>query len=171
MRALSATLQSNGFIHLSSLISTEHIVPEMTAHDRIGAISELVGHLRKRELLTSAAAKEMIEALRSREEFISTGIGSGVAIPHAFSDHVTKVVAVLGRSHGGIDFSAHDDAPVHLVILFVVPRHQHELHLRTLAAIGRLFHDEEMKGQLFSAVTADEMLHILRRRSPRAVAA
>lgn len=168
---MSATIQSNGFIHLSSLISTEHIVPEMTAHDRLGAISELVRHMSDQELLTSSAAEETVTALRSREEFISTGIGSGVAIPHAFSDHVSRVVAVLGRSHGGIDFSAHDDAPVHLVILFVVPRHQHHLHLRTLAAIGRLFHDEEMKSRLFSAVTADEMLHLLRRRSSRAVAA
>ena len=49
--------------------------------------------------------------------------------------------------------------------------HHRHPELRTLAAIGRLFHDEEMKSRLFSAVTADEMLHLLRRRSSRAVAA
>ena len=170
-RALSSTLQQNGFLHLSGLISTGQIVPELSARDRDGAISELVAHMSTLGLLKGGDSDEILRALQTREEFISTGIGSGVAIPHAFSDEIDDVVVVMGRSLAGIDFVAHDDAPVHLVILFVVPRHGHQLHLRTLAAIARLFHDDEMKRQLLEAASAEEMLLTLKRRAPRAVAA
>lgn len=169
--ALTATVQSQGLVHLASLLSTDHIVPEMAARSRREAIEELVAHLSSNDLLDGTERDAVLSALHTREESISTGIGSGVAIPHTFSDHVDHVITVMGRSREGIDFSAHDDAPVHLVILFIVPRRQYDLHLRTLAAIGRLFNDEEMKQQLLSAVSADEMLHTLRRRSSRVVAA
>lgn len=167
---MTASFQSQGLVHLASLISTDRIVPEMVARSRAEAIEELVAHLCSAGLLDATEREALLAALHTREETISTGIGSGVAIPHAFSDHVDRVVAVMGRSREGIDFSAHDDAPVHLVILFIVPRRQYDLHLRTLAAIGRLFNDEEMKQQLLLAMTADEMLLTLRRRSSRAVA-
>jgi mannitol/fructose-specific phosphotransferase system IIA component (Ntr-type) len=103
MRALSATLQKNGTLHLASLISAERIVPDLV----------------------------------SREV---------------------------------IDFSSHDHAPVHLVILFVVPRRQYDQHLRMLAAIERLFHDDAMKRRLIESGTAREMLLTLQRRAPRAIA-
>lgn len=168
---MSATLQQNGLLHLSSLISAEHIVPEMAARDRQSAITELVSHIEALGLLEQIGSDEILRALQSREEFISTGIGSGVAIPHAFSEDIDDVIAVMGRSREGIDFSAHDDAPVHLVILFVVPRHQHHLHLRTLAAIARLFHDDSMKHRLLNAASVDDMVLTLKRGAPRAFAA
>ena len=171
-RALTAAnVQPHGFVHLASLLSTDRIVPEMAARSRRDAIDELVGHLSAGRQLAEDDRAAVLTALHTREETISTGIGSGVAIPHAFSDRMSRVLAVMGRSRGGIDFSAHDDAPVHLVILFIVPRRQYDLHLRTLAAIGRLFNDEEMKRRLLSAATADEMLHMLRRRGSRTIAA
>ncbi len=143
----------------------------MKSRDRHSAITELVDHLDTKGLLTECGRDEMLSALHTREQFVSTGIGSGVAIPHAFSDRIDEVIAVMGRSRAGIDFSAQDDAPVHLVILFFVPRQHHDLHLRTLAAIGRLFHNEEMKRQLVEAAGPDEMLRTLSLRAPRAALA
>lgn len=142
----------------------------MTSRARWPAITELVDHLDERGLLNFCERDELLEALRTREDFVSTGIGSGVAIPHTFSDRIDSVLAVMGRSLEGIDFDSHDDAPVHLVILFVVPRQDYDMHLRTLAAIARLFHNDEMKRQLLAASSADEMLHTLRGRVSRAVA-
>jgi mannitol/fructose-specific phosphotransferase system IIA component (Ntr-type) len=78
----------------------------------------------------------MLEALKAREEQVSTGIGSGVAIPHAFSD-ILRGGRGFGRSKAGIDFEAIDNAPVHFIILFIVPRKDYHLHLRTLAAIAK----------------------------------
>ena len=143
----------------------------MVSREHQSAIAELVDHMDTLGLLESCGRDELLEALHTREAFISTGIGSGVAIPHTFSDTIDEVVAVMGRSLEGINFSAHDDAPVHLVILFVVPRLQYDQHLRTLAAIARLFHDDEMKRRLLECGTAREMLLTLQRRTPRFVAA
>lgn len=143
----------------------------MAARDCQSAITELVDHMEGAGLFPREERDEMLKALQSREDRISTGIGSGVAIPHAFSESIDEVIAVMGRSRSGIDFSAHDDAPVHLVILFVVPRHQHHLHLRTLAAIARLFHNDEMKRQLLNAGSVADMVLSLKRGAPRAVAA
>jgi PTS system nitrogen regulatory IIA component len=102
-----------------------------------------------------------LKALEEREALISTGIGSGVAIPHTFSDAIDKVVAIFGRSKEGINFQALDDAPVHLIILFIVPSKDYQLHLRTLAAIAKMLTNCEVRRRLAAAATRDEILEIL----------
>jgi len=143
----------------------------MAARDHVAAIAELVDHMERIGLLARDGREETLKALHSREEFVSTGIGSGVAIPHAFSESIDDVIAVMGRSRAGIDFLAHDNALVHLVILFIVPRQHYHLHLRTLAAIARLFHDDEMKRNLLAADSSADMVLTLRRGAPRAAIA
>ena len=103
----------------------------------------------------------MLEAFRLREESVSTGIGSGVAIPHAFSDHLNHVIAVFGRSRAGIDFEALDNAPVHFIILFIVPRKDYHMHLQTLAAIAKMFTNCHVLRQLGLAENHEEVLAIL----------
>ena len=113
---------------------------------------------------------EVLASLKVREEQISTGIGSGVAIPHAFSDHLDKVVAVLGRSEKGIDFEALDGAPVHFVFLFIVPSKNYPLHLRTLAAIAKMFTNVEIRRRIADAGSREEILAILDPKSSRVAA-
>ena len=132
-----------------------------------GAIVELVDHLVETGSLPATQREESLAALKAREEQVSTGIGSGVAIPHAFSDHLEEVIAVLGRSRSGIDFEAIDNAPVHFIILFIVPRKDYHLHLSTLAAIAKMFTNCEVRRQLGVAETRDEILTILDSRPSR----
>jgi PTS system nitrogen regulatory IIA component len=112
------------------------IISEMRAAERWPAIAELVDLLVAKTLIKLADRDQVLGALRSREETMSTGIGLGIAIPHAFSDRVEKVAAALGRSSKGIEFGALDNQPVHLIMLFVVPKDQFQAHLRTLAALA-----------------------------------
>ena len=109
------------------------------ASSREEAIEELVDHLVAAGRLGGEARGEVLAALKEREDRLSTGIGSGVAIPHAFSNCADDVVAIFGRSEAGIDFESTDNLPVHYIVLFVVPKKQYLLHLRTLAAIAKLF--------------------------------
>lgn len=146
---------------LAQLLGPDQILPDMKAVGHWPSIVELVDHLVACGKLPAALHDEILEALRKREEQVSTGIGSGVAIPHAFSDQLEEVVAVFGRSHGGIDFAALDDAPVHLVILFLVPRKDYQLHLRTLAAIAKMFTNPDIRRRLCEAADGDEILAIL----------
>lgn len=146
---------------LAKLLSADQIILDMKAVEHWPAITELVDHLVSAELLPRSQREEILAALKAREEQVSTGIGSGVAIPHAFSDTLEEVVAVFGRSKSGIDFEALDNAPVHFLILFIVPRKDYHLHLRTLAAIAKMFTNCEVRRKLGLAETRDEILAIL----------
>lgn len=168
---VSPAFQPRGPFHISSILGTDRIVPEMVSRTRWPAIDELVHHLEAQGLLTAANHDELLGSLRAREEFTSSGIGSGIAIPHAFADDVEQTVAVLGRSRAGIEFDSLDHAPVHLVILFIVPRHHYAAYLSTLSAIARVIQNEALRRELIDAPSACEMLATLRRRSQPALAA
>jgi mannitol/fructose-specific phosphotransferase system IIA component (Ntr-type) len=146
---------------LAKLLSADQIIPDMKALEHWPAIVELVDHLVGCGRLPAAHREETLKELRNREDQISTGIGSGVAIPHAFSDELEEVAAVFGRSTTGIDFEALDNAPVHLIILFIVPRRDYHLHLRTLSAIAKMFTNCEVCRRISTAASRDEILDIL----------
>lgn len=146
---------------LKNLLDPEHILLDMKAVGHWPAITELVDHLVLTEQLPENQRIEMLEAFRVREEQVSTGIGQGIAIPHAFSDDLEKVIAVFGKSTIGIDFEALDGAPVHFIVLFIVPRKGYQMHLQTLAAIAKMFTNVEVRRQLGLAETCEEILQIL----------
>ncbi len=152
---------------LAKLLNPDQIILEMEAVQHWPAIVELVGHLVSSGQLPADQHEEMLEAFRAREELVSTGIGSGVAIPHAFSDHLEEVIGVFGRSAAGIDFQALDDKPVHFIILFIVPRRDYHLHLRTLAAIAKMFTNAEILRQLGEAGSVKEIVAIFESRPSR----
>ncbi len=153
---------------LGNLLSAQAILPEMQATERYAAIAELVDLLVARDQIAAENRDTVLEALRAREETMSTGIGFGIAIPHASSEHVTEVVAAFGRSSVGIEFEALDNAPVKFVVLFVVPKDQFQTHLRTLAAIAKFLNDRAVRDRLGAATSADEILAIFEKSGPKA---
>ncbi|MCB1132232.1 MAG: PTS sugar transporter subunit IIA [Verrucomicrobiae bacterium] len=155
---------------LAKLLSADQVLLDLKATEHWPVIVELVDHLVRIDRLPASLQEETLGALKAREDQVSTGIGSGVAIPHAFSDKLEEVVVVFGRSKEGVDFEALDNAPVHFIILFVVPRKDYHLHLRTLAAIAKMFTNCEVRRQLGAAETRDEILAILDSKPPRAAA-
>jgi len=154
-------------MNLASLLNRDQVMPEMEATGHWEAIVELVSHLHIRGYLESGQVKPVLEALEEREGKISTGIGHGVAIPHAFSDDVDEVTAVFGRSKVGIEFESLDNAPVYFVILFIVPRKKYQMHLKTLAAIAKLFNNRNIRERLSKAESVDEILTIFSKRPSR----
>ena len=146
---------------LASLLTNDQVILDMKSEEHWSAIVELVDHLDRHEFLKGENKGEILDALQTREDQISTGIGSGVAIPHAFSETLDNVVAVFGRSKNGIDFEALDNAPVNFVLLFVVPKKDYHMHLQTLAAIAKLFNNCEVRKQLADAEMPSEVIDIL----------
>lgn len=145
---------------LGNMLSVPQILPEMRATERWSAIVELVDLLVAQEMIKSPDRDTVLAALRQREETMSTGIGFGIAIPHASSDRVDKVVAAFGRSSTGIEFDSLDNAPVKFIVLFVVPKDQFQTHLRTLAAIAKFLNDRTVRDRLGTAASAEEILAI-----------
>ena len=155
-------------MNLGDLLSLEQIIPEMKASERWSAIVELVDLLVSLKHVGAADRDQVLAALRQREETMSTGIGFGIAIPHASSDRVGKVVAAFGRSHSGIEFDSLDNSPVNFIVLFVVPKDQFQTHLRTLAAIAKFLNDRSVRDRLGTAKTAQELLEIFKNPPPKA---
>jgi PTS system nitrogen regulatory IIA component len=145
---------------LGNLLTVDQIIPDMKATERWSAIVELVDLLVERGKIKPADCDTVLAALRAREETMSTGIGFGIAIPHASSDRVNEVVAAFGRSSPGIEFDSLDNAPVKFIVLFVVPKDQFQTHLRTLAAIAKFLNDRTVRERLGAAPSAQEILDI-----------
>ena len=145
---------------LANLLSVNQIIPDLKARDRWPAILELVDKLVSSGLVEPADKEGIVRALELREQTMSTGIGFGIAIPHASSDRVDRVVAAFGRSKHGIEFGSLDNVPVQFIVMFVVPKDQFQIHLRTLAAIAKFLNDRGVRERLSMAESPDDILKI-----------
>ena len=112
-------------------------VPELQARDRDGAIAEIVSSLDKAGKLGKGKCKEITRAVIKREKEASTGMGKGVAVPHVKHKLVKDVIAAIGLSSAGIDFSALDKQPVYSVILLISPVDEPDKHLQAMENVFR----------------------------------
>ncbi|MFK7911696.1 MAG: PTS sugar transporter subunit IIA [Akkermansiaceae bacterium] len=152
---------------LASLLTPDQIILDLQGEVCSEATAAIIDHVISKDLLGADLRDEVLELLKERERQISTGIGSGVAIPHAFSDSVDKVVAAFARSANGVDFEALDNAPVNFIILFIVPKKEYNMHLQTLAAIAKMFNNCEVRKKLMEAQDATDILDIFASRPSR----
>jgi mannitol/fructose-specific phosphotransferase system IIA component (Ntr-type) len=152
---------------LANLLSESQIIPEMVAKERWQAIQELVDCLVASGKVDRDDEEAILESIRQREETMSTGIGFGIAIPHASSSKVGEVIAAFGRSSVGIQFDALDGEPVFFIVLFVVPKDQFQTHLRTLAAIAKFLNDKTVREELTKAENVSTILQVFENRSGR----
>jgi len=108
-----------------------------------------------------ADAEALRKAVHAREGLMSTGIGSGVAVPHVRLEGVNAPVLGIGISRQGIDFSAVDSAPVRLVILFAMPPDTNKLYLGLLAQVMVALRNPNFFDRLVNAQDAREVIGIL----------
>lgn len=150
---------------LVELLSPERVIADMQADEHWPAIVELLDRLVECGSLAPEQREPALEALRAREEQRSTGIGGGIAIPHSFLPDLEEVVTIFGRSDEGIDFGSLDRAPVHFIVLFLVPESQHNLHLKTLAAIAKILNSADTRNRLGQARDVGEILDVFAGRA------
>lgn len=105
-------------------------------------------------------AEPVLEGLVEREAAGSTGVGQGVAIPHARIDGLDRVRAVFVRLETPVAFDSVDDKPVDLLVALFAPRDANAQHLRALARVSRMMRQPELREQLRQARSADAV-HIL----------
>lgn len=149
---------------LSEILTPNHILLDLQAADRWQAMEEMLDHLIAVGDFPPQWRAEVSCSLHQRESLISTGVGGGVAIPHAFSEHIDDVVAVFGRSRAGIDFDAQDRDMVHFVVLFISPLKSYQKHLHALAAIARMFTKPETREMMMHADDVSELYALFRQK-------
>jgi mannitol/fructose-specific phosphotransferase system IIA component (Ntr-type) len=143
---------------LTELLTPDRLVVPLAARDKRAAIAELARHLAAR---TGADFDQVLGAIEERESVLTTGIGFGVAIPHARSAAVTELTVVGGVSEAAVPFDSIDGEPVRLFFLIVGPDASAGLHVKLLSRIARLVRREHVRQRLVDARTPDEFYHIL----------
>lgn len=106
--------------------------------------------------------EEFLNALLEREGLATTGIGRGIAFPHARSASVEGIVVALARSDGGVEFDALDGKPVHLMFMMGTSPECVEEYLKVLARISRLLKKDQAKDALLTAKTPADVLRVIR---------
>ncbi len=128
----------------------------MSKHDVLDA---LVAALSRTGIITNI--DEFRKAVHEREAVMSTGIGSGVAIPHVRSASVKEPRVGLGLSPAGVDYDTLDNQPVHIIVLFAMPSGSQKDYLGLLAQVMLAIKTEGFKDRLLSCTTPKEAVEVV----------
>ncbi len=145
---------------ISEFISEKEIIIGLKATEKQSVLDELLQLLEKNGFLQSR--KEVLDTLIEREKLGSTGIGQGIAVPHAKTDQVKNLVCALGTSEKGINFDSLDGEPVYIVFLVLAPSGATGIHLKALAKIARLLKDKVFRNYLRMSKTPQEAYQIIK---------
>jgi fructose-specific phosphotransferase system IIA component len=148
-------------LKISEYLKLEAIIMEIKAKEKIAAIDELVEHMVAKKLVRDG--KEFIKALAKRENLESTGIGDGIAIPHARTDAVQDLILAFARSPEGIDFSSIDGKPSHIIFLIASPEGKKSEYIMALAKLSRLLRKHPVRELLRDAKNPKEIMDIIKK--------
>ena len=146
-------------MNISPYLSDDRILLDLQATTKADALAELLGVLEDADEISEF--KQYVADVEHREAMGSTGIGEGLAFPHARSDAVDELCVVFGRSSAGIDFDAIDGKPVHLVFLMGAPNADLSIYLKALAHVSLMLRKESTRDALRAATTVDEVRGLL----------
>ncbi|MCB1145768.1 MAG: PTS sugar transporter subunit IIA [Leptospiraceae bacterium] len=125
--------------------------------DAVFFISEQIG-------FTNAERDEALKLVLEREESMTTGIGEGVALPHASLPFLKNMVASMSIFSEGIQFDSIDRKPAYIFILILVPKNQFQRHIRTLASIARLMNEPDFRSELITQIDPQAIFDLIQSR-------
>ena len=144
---------------LSKFSSEELITFELKSTDKDGVIRELVDLASRSSLVKDQ--NELCRDVIERENLVTTGVGYGVAFPHAKTRATRGIVIAFGRSDKGMDFDAMDKKPVHLFFLIAAPEDAIGAHLNVMARLSFIMKSEENREKLLEVKSPGELLQII----------
>ncbi|HJV44316.1 MAG TPA: fructose-specific PTS transporter subunit EIIC [Bacillota bacterium] len=146
-------------MRITDMLKEDTIIIGLTAKNKDEVINELIEKLESSGRLNSKEG--MREAILAREAHASTGIGEGIAIPHAKTSAVKTPSLAYGYSKAGIDYDSLDRQPAHLFFMIAATEDANQAHLETLARLSEMLMDDSFREQLKAATTAKELLAII----------
>ncbi|MDZ7724935.1 MAG: PTS sugar transporter subunit IIA [candidate division KSB1 bacterium] len=152
-------------MNLTDILSPDVIKIPLKGAEKNAVLEEMVDILHQAQ--KTDKRDDVLQAVQQRERIMSTGMGDGVAIPHAKSDGVETLTAALGITKQGVDFQAIDGKPVRIVFLLVGPNDQAGPHLKALSRISRLMHRKEFRQRLAKARNAEQILSAIEKEEQK----
>ncbi|MBU8613108.1 MULTISPECIES: PTS fructose transporter subunit IIABC [Bacillus] len=144
---------------ITELLTKHTIKLNIESKEKENVIDEMVTVLDKAGKLNDRQAYK--EAILNRESQSSTGIGEGIAIPHAKTASVINPAIAFGRSKDGVDYESLDGQPAHLVFMIAATEGANNTHLEALSRLSTLLMREEIRKQLLEAESEDAIIDII----------
>lgn len=146
-------------IEIDDILSPEGVIVDLkTCSSKRQVLKELADHA---STLVDIDAQQLLEALMERERLGTTGVGHGIAIPHARLDQLDKIVGLFARLDEPIDFEALDDQPSDLIFLLLAPDSADAESLKALARVSRVLRDTGLQQRLRQTKDADAVYRML----------
>jgi PTS system fructose-specific IIA component/PTS system nitrogen regulatory IIA component len=142
-------------MRMTDFVVRDAVVPEVSATTKEGVIRELVESLRNAGYFKAADPEDLIRAILKREQIASTGIGRGVAIPHAKHNSAERLIGTVALSKAGVPFDSVDGEPVYIFVLLISPQDRPGDHLRALENISRSLRDDGFVRRLRQSTSRD----------------
>lgn len=146
-------------MRITELLTKDTIAMDLSASDKNGVIDELVNQLDKAGKLSDVASFK--EAIHNRESQSTTGIGEGIAIPHAKVAAVKSPAIAFGKSKEGVDYQSLDMQPAHLFFMIAAPEGGAQTHLDALAKLSGILMDENVRERLIHGESPEKVLQII----------
>ncbi|MFW0760496.1 PTS fructose transporter subunit IIABC [Staphylococcus cohnii] len=146
-------------MRITELLTQETIAMDLSSTDKNGVIDELVNQLDKAKKLNDVSVFK--EAIYNREAQSTTGIGEGIAIPHAKVAAVDTPAIAFGKSKAGVDYQSLDMQPAHLFFMIAAPEGGAQTHLDALAKLSGILMDDKVREDLLNANSPQSVLQII----------
>jgi PTS system nitrogen regulatory IIA component len=143
---------------ICDILDRRHVIPGLGASDKTSLVRELA---QRAAVALKLDESVITTALTAREQLGSTGVGGGVAIPHARIDGIENAFGMFARIEPAVDFAAIDGRPIDLAFLLLTPMKAAAGHLSLLAAISRRLRDRAAVAAIRGAGNAREIYDIL----------
>jgi PTS system fructose-specific IIC component len=146
-------------VKIRDLLNKDSIIIDLQARDKNDTIVQMAGFL---AAINNLQDHDLIfRKILEREAEMSTGIGLGIAIPHARVETVDRVYMAAARSVKGVDFTAIDGQPVHLIFMIVSPVHASSDHMQVLSSLSRIMSYEDIRKKLLTVKKQEQFLDLL----------
>lgn len=144
---------------LSKFCSENLVAFGLKSKDKDSVLDELVDLVAQSSLVKNK--DQLLKDVKEREELVTTGVGYGVAFPHAKTRATKGIVISFGRSEEGIDFDAMDHKPVHLFFLIAAPEDAIGAHLNVMARLSYIMKSEENRRKMMEVTSPGELLQMI----------
>jgi nitrogen PTS system EIIA component len=148
-------------MQIMDFLSKKAIVMDIKSTKKEDVLKEMVDALVNSGDIEKRSRNKLIDSLMSREALGSTAIGQGIAIPHAKSESVAKLIAAFGLSKKGVDFDSLDGELAYIFFLLVAPQDSAGPHLKALARISRLLKDKYFRDTLRNCSDEKSVIKII----------
>ncbi|MCK5075365.1 MAG: PTS sugar transporter subunit IIA [Calditrichia bacterium] len=146
-------------MRITDYMNIEWICLNINENDKKNAIQQLFNKIKDSNHLVKNS-KKILDAIFAREELMSTGVGSGIALPHAKTNLCPDFYIGIGISPQGIDYGAIDNNKVKIICLLLGPEKEPNKHIKFLSKISKILNQESVRQELINAKKREDIFNI-----------